>query len=136
MAWLGARFRSTRRQRAVDMAGIRHVSGDRQRLAAKLADGVRRCLNAGNVAVEQHKVGAGQGQREGHARPMAWALPVTMAVRPVRSNRFVMKSHDVTLRLKQPHAPLFAMVWLFQPICRRSRPLPDHRDKPNDDAER
>jgi hypothetical protein len=101
-----------------------------------LADGVRRCLNAGSVAVEQLIVGVGLGQCEGHAWPMPWALPVTMAVRPVSSIRFAMKSHDVTLRLKQPHAPLFAMVWLFRPICRRSRPLPDHRDKPDDDAER
>jgi hypothetical protein len=50
----------------VDMVGVGDVAGDRQRLAAKPADGVRGCLDASRVAVEQYEVGADLGQCERH----------------------------------------------------------------------
>src|SRR6478609_3634013 len=43
-----------------------YVAGDRQRLAAELADVVRRRLDARLIAVKQNEVGAGLGQRDRH----------------------------------------------------------------------
>ena len=51
----------------VDVVGVGHVAGDRQRLAAELANAVRRGLDASRIAIEQHEVGAGLGQRDRHS---------------------------------------------------------------------
>jgi hypothetical protein len=72
----------------VDMIGVGHVAGDRQRLAAELPDAVRRRLDASFMAIQQHEPASANAIAM--ARPMPCALPVTTAVRPVRSNRFVM----------------------------------------------
>jgi len=55
-----------RGEHPVDVIGVGHVTGDRECLAAELPDAVRRCLYASLVAVEQHEVGAGLGERRRH----------------------------------------------------------------------
>ena len=48
-------------EHSINMSGIGHIAGDRQRLVAQLLNGVRRRFDAGRVAVQQHEIGAGLG---------------------------------------------------------------------------
>ena len=71
----------------VDMVDIRHIAGDRQRLAAERADGEGGCSSSGSLRSSSTRSAPASASPIAIARPMPCALPVTTAVRPVRSNK-------------------------------------------------